>query len=126
METYNLTDPPAETLGKLAAAGHWQEWRGALALFAGIGLAEAAQRAGGTAGDFHFSTAHAAHLDLIGLRTDCGRTATWLATWLGRTIRDLAKDGDNNSMAPYVQIERLGNSDRVTYVAVYREYKIGD
>ncbi len=126
MAIYNLTDPPAETLGKLATAGHWQEWRGALALFAGIALAEAAQLANGTAADFHFDTAHGAYLDLIGLRTDCGRTATYLAKWLDQNIGDVAKDGDNNSLTPYVHIERSGNSDRVTYVAVYRQYKIGD
>ena len=126
MDTYNLTDPPAETLGKLAAAGHWEEWRGALALFAGIALAEAAQQAGGTAADFHFATAHAGYLDLAGLRTDCGRTATWLAKWLDQNIGDLAKDGDNNSMTPYVVMEGTARSDRVSYVAVYRQYKIGD
>lgn len=119
MTTYNLTDPPAETLGKLATAGHWEEWRGALALFAGIALAEAAQLTDGTAADFHFGTSRGPYLDLIGLRTDCERTAKFLAKWLGRNI-------DNNSLTPYVHIERSGGLGRVSYVAVYRQYKIGD
>lgn len=124
MQTYNLTDPPRETLGKLAAAGHWDEWRGALALFAGIGLAEAAQRVGQTAADFHFSTAQGAHHNLPGLRTDCERTAKWLAQWLGRNVD--GEDGDGNRLTPYVRTERWGDSDRVSFVAVYAEYKIGD
>lgn len=137
METYSLSDPPRETLAKLAASARatyreyggpdpWDAWRGALALFAGIELSDAAARAGGTAADFQFATAHATHLDLAGLRTDCQRTAKWLAKWLGRNIGDQAFDGDGNSLTPYVRTERWGDSDRVSFVAVYAQYKIGD
>lgn len=135
METYNLSDPPRETLAKLAASARatyreyggpdpWDAWRGALALFAGIELSDAAARAGGTAADFHFSTAQGSYLDLAGLRTDCERTANWLAKWLGQNVE--GQDGDGNSLTPYVQTERWGDSDRVSFVAVYAQYKIGD
>lgn len=135
METYNLTDPPRETLAKLAASASatyreyggpdpWDAWRGAVALFAGIELSDAAGRAGSTAADFSFATAHATHLDLAGLRTDCERTANWLAKWLGRNVE--GRDGDGNSLVPYVQTERWGDSDRVSFVAVFAQHKIGD
>ena len=125
MSTYDLRAPARETLAKLAAAKDWDAWQGALTLFAGVGASTAAEKAGATAADFSCGTVGAAYHDLCGLETNCKRTAEWLAKWLGRNIPDRCRDGDNNSLTPYVQ-EKHYVGGGLSYVAVYTEYKIGD
>jgi hypothetical protein len=118
---FDLNAPAKETLAKLAAAGNWEAWRGALTLLAGIELDAAAAKAGAEAAEFEAVTVHDAYLDLAGLRTECERTANWLAKWLDRNV-----DCHSNGKPMQAYVVRDFPGGRETWVAVHTQYSCGD
>ena len=120
---FDLNAPAKETLASLALAGDWEAWRGALVLLAGIDLSAAAEKAGTEAGEFGHHQVQDPWLDLLGLRTECERTGAWLVKWLERNVD--CRDGDGNPMKPYL-VSSYGTRQQNVWVAVYRQYKVGD
>lgn len=127
---FNLNAPARETLAALQGAGDWDAWQGALVLLAGIELGAAAEKAGVEAAEFECATVHDSWLDLVGLETNCPRTAAWLSAWLNRNVD--CRDGGGNRMRPYVTTQSTGRLvggkliRTKSWVAVHTQYKIGD